>query len=187
MRVVFLGPPGAGKGTQAKMLSSDAKLAHISTGDMLRAAVAEGSDLGKRVQSIMDSGQLVPDDLIIDIIRERIAKPDATAGYILDGFPRTVKQAEALTAMLAKQGAAIDAVVSFELDETELLSRLANRRGAESRADDDVTVQKERLRVYKEQTEPLIEFYGSRGALRKVDASGSVDQVFQGLKQAVGR
>jgi adenylate kinase len=186
MRVVFLGPPGAGKGTQAKKLGESAGLAHISTGEMLRAAVQEGSDLGNKVKGIMDAGQLVPDELIVEIIRARIAKADCASGYILDGFPRTVRQAEALSAMLQQQGTKLDAIVSFELSEQALMDRLANRRGTEARADDDINVQRERLRVYQQQTAPLIDYYAARGTLRPVDASGDIEQVYQHLLQAVG-
>jgi len=181
MRVVLLGPPGAGKGTQAKLLAESHKLAHISTGEMLRASVQEGSELGKKVKDVMDAGQLVPDDLIVSIIEQRIQKPDCSAGYILDGFPRTLPQAKALDEMLKRLGSSIDGVVSFELHEQDVLDRLAHRRGAEARTDDNQATQLERLRVYKEQTAPLVEYYSKTGLLRPVNASGSIEEVRKNL------
>lgn len=185
MKVIFLGPPGAGKGTQAKLLAAKRHLAHISTGDMLRAAVAEGSDLGKQVKGVLDSGQLVSDDLIVQLIQERVQKSDCAQGYILDGFPRTVPQAEALKQMLAKAGAAITAVISFEVAEEAVLGRLTHRAGVEARADDAAEVQRERLRVYREQTAPLIDFYRKEHLLRPVDASGAVEAVQQLVESAL--
>ena len=181
-RLIFLGAPGAGKGTQAKLLSDDKSLAHISTGEMLRAAVAEGSELGQKVASIMESGQLVPDEMIVEIIGERIQKPDCQNGYVLDGFPRTVPQAEALAAML---GSAEAKVILFEVTMEDVEARLANRRSEENRADDSDDVQRERLRVYQEQTAPLISFYEERGDLIKVSGAGSIEEVYQRLLQAM--
>lgn len=181
-RLIFLGAPGAGKGTQAKLLCEELELAHISTGEMLRAAVAEGTELGKKVGSIMESGQLVPDDLIVELIAERIKKPDCEKGYILDGFPRTVPQAEALGAML---GSAEVTVVLFEVTMEDVEARLANRRSAENRADDSDDVQRERLRVYQKQTAPLISFYEERGLLTTISGAGSIEEVYGRLKQAV--
>lgn len=177
MKVVFLGPPGAGKGTQAKTLSERAGIAHISTGDMLRKAVAEGSELGKKVKEVIDSGQLVSDDLMIELIEQRTGQADCQKGYILDGFPRTVAQAEALNGMLQKRGAAISSVVLFELSDEALQARLAHRRGAEARKDDDAETQRERLRIYTQQTAPLIEYYDNKKLLTRVDANGTVEEV----------
>ncbi len=176
-KIVFLGPPGAGKGTQAKLLAAKQHLAHISTGDMLRSAVAEGTELGKEVKSILDSGQLVSDELIVQLIEERVKKPDCGQGYILDGFPRTVPQAEALQEMLAGSSSVLSAVVSFELSEQAVLDRLTHRAGVEARADDAAEVQRERLRVYNEQTAPLIEYYENLNLLRRIDASSSIEDV----------
>lgn len=182
MKVVFLGPPGAGKGTQAKLLAEGQGIAHISTGEMLRAEVGGGSELGKRVKGIMEAGQLVPDDLIVDIIGERVKKSDCAKGYILDGFPRTIPQAKALSEMLKKNQSKLDAVVSFEVSEQDILDRLAHRRGAEARADDNAATQLERLRVYREQTEPLIKFYADLGMLKTVNAAASIEEVYQRLE-----
>ncbi len=177
MKVVFLGPPGAGKGTQAKLLAEKKQLAHISTGEMLRAAVQEGSPLGLQVKDIMEGGKLVPDELMVGVIEDRIKKPDCKNGYILDGFPRTIAQAKALEEMLGKSGAKLDAVVTFDLDEKVVIARLEHRRGAESRADDEAEVQLKRMREYREKTEPLLGHYANSGLMRRVDASGSVEQV----------
>jgi adenylate kinase len=178
MKLVFLGPPGAGKGTQAKVLSEKRRLCHISTGDILRAAVAEGSELGQQVKGILDAGKLVSDELIIELIRERVKLPDCQAGYILDGFPRTVAQAEALDEMLARSGEKLDGVILFEITEEALKARLAHRRAAENRADDEEETQMARLRVYQEQTAPLITFYEKRGGLlKRIDATVSIEVV----------
>ncbi len=185
MKVVFLGPPGAGKGTQARLLAERKSIAHISTGEMLRAAVAAGTDLGKQVKDIIDSGKLVPDALMVALIEERVKAADCAKGYILDGFPRTVPQAEALATMLSATGVKLDAVVYFDVSESDLLRRLEHRRGVEQRADDSIETQLERLRVYREQTAPLVDFYRAKGALSSVDAAGSVDEVYLKLGQAL--
>lgn len=185
MILVFLGPPGVGKGTQAKLFSEARGIAHISTGDMLRAAIAAGTDLGKRVKTVMDSGQLVSDDLIIELINQRILESDCAKGYILDGFPRTITQAEALEKLLKKLNKTLDAVVYFDLPEEELLTRLAGRREQEARVDDTWEVQKERLRVYKNKTESLIDFYQKTGKLRKIESSGSVEEVLAKVQLAL--
>ena len=185
MKLIFLGPPGAGKGTQAKILSETKGIAHISTGDMLRAEVGRGSELGIQVKTLMDSGQLVPDELMLEVIKERLAQPDCKTGCILDGFPRTVVQAEALDEMLSDAGEKIDSACLFDLSEDALKARLANRRGEEARADDNEAVQLERLKVYHEKTAPLIEYYKNKDLLNVVESSGSVEQVQQNLLESL--
>ena len=181
MKLVFLGAPGAGKGTQAQMLAMKRAWAHISTGEMLRSAVSGGTELGKRVKDIMESGKLVPDELMVDLIRARIKEKDCAGGCILDGFPRTVAQATALAAMFRELGEKLAGVVLFEVPPADLEKRLASRRGTEARKDDSVEVQRERLRVYEQQTKPLIEFYEKAGLLLRVSAGGSIGEVQERL------
>ncbi len=185
MKIVFLGAPGAGKGTQAKIFCEERKFAHISTGDMLRAAVSSGSELGKKAKVIMDAGQLVPDTLIVDLIAARTQEADCLNGYVLDGFPRTVAQAQALAQMLAEKGESLSSVVLFELTEEEVNRRLAHRRGVEARSDDAEETQRKRQQVYREQTAPLIDYYRAQGLLKTVDASGTVEEVNAALQKAL--
>jgi adenylate kinase len=184
MRVVFLGPPGSGKGTQARLLAERLRVPPISTGEMLRAAVHEGTPLGGKVKAVMEKGDLVSDDLMIALIRERIAAPDA-AGFVLDGFPRTVDQAVALEKMLSGNEKAISAVVNLLVPETALIDRLAGRSGLERRADDGRDTVLERLRVYHEKSEQLIEFYRRRGLLTEVDGTGTVSEVTDRIGNAL--
>lgn len=184
-RLVLIGPPGAGKGTQAKILCEKLGIAHVSTGDMLRRAAEEGTELGLKAKGIMNAGQLIPDELMVSVIRERVGKPDCEKGYILDGFPRTVPQAEALKKMLAEEDAALSGVILFDVSDADIKARLSNRRSAESRADDSVEVQEKRLKVYREQTEPLIEYYRGLRLLSSVDGTGSIEEVSARLVQAV--
>jgi adenylate kinase len=177
MRVVFLGPPGSGKGTQAKLLAERLGVPAISTGDILRAAVREKTPLGIQAQAVMEKGDLVSDDLIVALIRERIARPDARGGFLLDGFPRTVAQGEALEKVLAGNGESLSAVINFLVPESELVGRMLGRATAEGRADDRPETIRERLRVYREKTEPLIGFYRKRDLLAEVDGVGGVDDV----------
>ena len=205
MNLILLGPPGAGKGTQAKRLEQTHGLIQLATGDMLRAAVASGSELGRRVKAIMDSCALVSDVIIIAMIAERIAEPDAANGFILDGFPRTVPQAEALDAMLAKRGSGLDYVILMEVDEAALIERLGgrftcakcgasyhdryNRPRAEGacevcgatdfvrRADDRPEAVATRLEAYRNQTAPILPYYRQRGILRSVDGMAEIDEV----------
>lgn len=177
MRIIFLGPPGAGKGTQAKRIATEFSIPHISTGDMLRAAVEAGTELGKYAKHIMDSGQLVPDETIIALIEQRVSEPDCSDGYILDGFPRTVPQAESLGSMLAARGESIDVVLLFDVPAEEVLRRMESRRASEGRADDASETQRERLKVYEAQTAPLIDFYKANGLLRVVSGVGSVEEI----------
>jgi adenylate kinase len=185
MRVVFLGPPGSGKGTQAGLLAERLRVPAISTGEMLRAAVHEGTPLGGKVKAVMEKGDLVPDDLMIALIRERIAAPDAAGGFILDGFPRTVDQAVALEKIPSGNEKAISVVVNLSVPEKALIDRLAGRSGLERRADDGRDTVLERLRVYHEKSEPLIEFYRRRGLLTEVDGTGTVSEITDRIGKAL--
>ncbi len=185
MRVVFLGPPGSGKGTQGALLAERLGVPAISTGDILRAAVREGTPLGRQAQAIMEKGDLVSDDLIIALIRERTSEGDARAGFILDGFPRTLAQAEALESMLAGNGDAVSAVVNFSVPESDLVSRMLGRAKAEGRADDRPETIRERLRVYRDKTEPLVDYYRKRDLLADVDGVGSREEIASRIDNAL--
>ncbi|HSJ40147.1 MAG TPA: adenylate kinase [Xanthobacteraceae bacterium] len=183
MRLILLGPPGAGKGTQAQRLIAKHGIVQLSTGDMLRAAVAAGTPVGLRAKSIMDRGELVPDDVVVAIIAERIDQPDAKRGFVLDGFPRTVPQAEALERLLAARGLKLDAVIELKVDEGILLRRIEKRiaemiaRGERVRADDNPEVLKGRLAAYRAQTAPLAGHYAAKGMLKSVDGMALIDEV----------
>ena len=205
MNLILLGPPGAGKGTQAKRLAQTHGLVQLATGDMVRAAIASGSELGRRIKAIYDAGQLVPDDIIIQMIAERIGQPDSARGFILDGFPRTVPQAEALDAVLAERGQALDHVILIEVDEAALVDRIAGRFTCQGcgasyheryrrpqvegvcdvcggtdlvhRADDRPEAVKTRFEVYRRQTEPILPYYRARGILRTVNGMADIDEV----------
>ena len=180
MKLILLGPPGAGKGTQAKIIEDRYGLVQLSTGDMLRAAVAAGTDVGKQAEAIMARGELVPDEIVVGIISDRVDEPDCAKGFILDGFPRNVAQAEALDEMLAEKGLALDAVVELAVDDAILVSRI-EKRAAETeggpRADDNVEALRKRLQVYHAQTAPLIGYYGNKGVLKTVDGMADIDAV----------
>ena len=188
MRLILLGPPGAGKGTQATRLVERHGIVQLSTGDMLRAAVAAGTPVGLRAKDIMARGELVPDEIVVAIVADRIDQPDARRGFILDGFPRTVAQAEALERMLRDKGLALDAVVELKVDDRILLDRI-RQRAAESagrvRADDTPEALEKRLKVYHAQTAPLVAFYRDKGLLRSVDGMASVDEVARQIEQAL--
>jgi len=185
MRIVFLGPPGSGKGTQAKLLAERLRVPAISTGDMLRTAVREGTPLGLQAKAVMEAGELVSDDLMIGLIRERISQPDARPGFLLDGFPRTVEQAVALDGLLKGNEKRLSSVVNLSVPEAVLIDRLAGRSGQENRSDDRRETVLERLRVYRQKTEPLTEFYRRRGLLTDVDGVGEVSEVADPLRRAV--
>ena len=191
MRLILLGPPGAGKGTQAQHLVAKYGLVQLSTGDMLRAAVKAGTPLGHKVQDIMARGALCPDDIVVTIVEERIAQPDARKGFILDGFPRTVPQAEALDRMLASHGIALDAVIELRVDEAALIRRIESRiaemkaRGEALRSDDNPDVLHRRLAAYREQTAPLIAYYRQHGMLHSVAGMAAIDVVGAAIERAL--
>jgi len=212
MNLILLGPPGAGKGTQAKRLTADLGIPQISTGDMLREAVREGSPMGLKAKSYMDAGALVPDEVVVGIVEERIQQPDCARGFMLDGFPRTTAQADALATMLEKKGLKLDHVVCIEADKEELVKRLSGRRtcrqcmapyhvlfhppkkegvcdkcGGElyQRDDDKEEAIRARLVTYESQTAPLIAYYEERGLLRRVNGLGTVEEVYERIKQAI--
>ncbi|MDE2180105.1 MAG: adenylate kinase [candidate division NC10 bacterium] len=213
MRLVLLGPPGAGKGTQAKLLTAKCDAAHVSAGDLLRQAVADGSELGQTAKPIMAQGALVPDGVVIELIEKRLRRPDCAGGYILDGFPRTLRQAEALSEVLKLLHAPLDMVLSVEVSEDDLVRRLAGRRVCRAcgsmfhvdtkpptrvgicdncggpllqRDDDKEDTIRHRLRVYREQTEPLIAYYDTMGLLRRIDGHGTIEEIAERIHQTVG-
>jgi adenylate kinase len=185
MRIVFIGPPGAGKGTQAKRVIEHLSIVHLSTGDMLRQARADGTELGKQAAAHMDSGGLVPDDLVVGIVVERIGQPDCAAGCLFDGFPRTIAQAEALDAQLDKIGTPVDMVLELQADQEELTRRMLERAKLEGRADDTPETIANRFQVYRDQTAPLLDYYGQQGKLVPIDGMGTPDEVFDRIRAAV--
>jgi adenylate kinase len=180
-RLIFLGPPGAGKGTQAKFLADAHGIPHISTGDILREAVAEQTPLGIKAQGYMDRGELVPSQLLYDLVRERLGKPDAQQGWILDGFPRNLPQAEFLGGLLPELQQECDRVVNFDVPDEALVTRMLSR----GRKDDNEDTIRRRLEVYREETAPLIDYYESRQKLVTVDGNQSMEEVTSALKQLV--
>lgn len=187
MRLILLGPPGAGKGTQAQKLVAKFKIVQLSTGDMLRAAVAAGTPVGKRAQEIMARGDLVPDDVMVEIIAGRLKQADVANGFILDGFPRTVAQAKALDALLEKLNLKLDAVVEMTVDEEELIARIVNRakETGGARADDNEETARRRFGVYVKQTAPVSGYYEGKGMLSRVDGMGSMDAVAKAIEAAL--
>lgn len=213
MNLIFLGPPGAGKGTQAKMVSEKYGIPQISTGDMLREAVAKGTELGRKAKEYMDRGELVPDEVVIGIVRERLQQPDCDRGFILDGFPRTLAQAEALDEMLKEMGKKIDAVINIVVPEEDVVKRITFRRTCKNcgavyhliynppqednkcdkcggelyqRDDDREETVRERYRVYRENTEPLIEYYRRKGVLYDVDGTKDIEGVWEQIDAILG-
>ncbi len=189
MKLILLGPPGAGKGTQAKILEEKHGCTQLSTGDMLRAAVAAGSEVGLQAKEIMERGDLVPDEIVVGIISDRVDEPDCASGFILDGFPRNVAQAEALDAMLENKGLSLDAVVELGVDDKILVGRIEKRAQETEggpRADDNVEALKKRLEVYHAQTAPLIGYYGDKGVLKTVDGMADIDDVSNQIAEVLG-
>ncbi|NUO72127.1 MAG: adenylate kinase [Frateuria sp.] len=187
MRLVLLGAPGSGKGTQAARLKADLNVPHISTGDMLRAAVAAGTPLGLKAKAVMDAGQLVSDDILLGMLEERLAQDDARNGFILDGYPRNLAQADALDHLLARIRQPLDAVVKLEVPGEAIVGRCQIRFQAEGRADDNPETVRKRLSVYAEQTAPVADFYARRGKLQVVDGVGSLDEITARIKRALER
>jgi len=187
MRLILLGPPGAGKGTQAQRLVAKHGLVQLSTGEMLRAAAEAGTPLGVHAREMMARGELVPDDMVVAIVSARIDEPDARRGFILDGFPRTLAQAEALERLLKDLGQDLDRVIFFDVPEAELLRRLAARRQVERRADDTDEAIKNRLRVYAAQTAPLLDYYRNHSLLVTVPGVGTVEAIGEAVRRALGR
>ena len=184
MNLVLFGPPGSGKGTQAKIVQERRGLPQLSTGDMLRAAIAAGTELGKRCKAIMDTGELVPDEIVVGIIAERYDQPDCAKGAVFDGFPRTIPQAEALDAMLAARKKKIDLVIELKVDDAVLIGRVEQRikeSGGVARADDTPETLKNRLAVYYKNTAPLLEYYKKQGKLVTVDGMAPIDQVTKAI------
>jgi adenylate kinase len=179
VRLILLGPPGAGKGTQAARLARELNAPHISTGVILREAAATGTELGKKAKTIMDEGHLVGDDVMLGIIRDRLTADDCASGYILDGFPRTIPQAQALDELLGERADPPVVIANLELDEDELRRRIAGRRSEDQRSDDAEETMLNRFTVYQEQTRPLLDYYGGR--VSAVDGKGSIDDVFERL------
>ncbi len=186
MDILLLGPPGAGKGTQGALLADALGLPKFATGDLLRDAVARGTPLGLRARAVMEAGELVSDEIILGVIRDELATPRAADGVIFDGVVRTIPQAEGMAAMLAERGRRVDHVLFFDVADQELLARLDRRRGIEGRADDDPAAVARRLRAYREQTAPVLDWYAERGGVTRIDAVGTVEAVAARVREALG-
>jgi len=189
MYLILFGPPGAGKGTQATILQLELGLPQLSTGDMLRAAIAAGTELGKRCKAIMERGDLVSDDVVVGIISDRLDQPDCAAGAVFDGFPRTIAQAQALDTMLAGRASQIDAVIELKVDDEAMVGRMESRvkeSGGSARADDTPETLRRRLEVYRRNTEPLLAFYRSQGKLKTVDGMAPIPQVASEIRAIIG-
>ena len=190
MNLVLFGPPGSGKGTQARILQERRGLPQLSTGDMLRAAIAAGTELGKKCKAIMDSGELVPDEIVVGIIAERYDQPDCAKGAVFDGFPRTIPQAEALDAMLKGRGRKIDLVIELKVDDAVLIGRVEQRikeSGGVARADDTPETLKNRLAVYYKNTAPLLDYYKNQGKLQTVDGMAPIEEVTKAIAAVLDR
>lgn len=185
MRLIFMGPPGAGKGTQAKIICTEKNIPQISTGDILRAAIQNGTEMGLKAKKFMDAGDLVPDDVVIGIIRDRLKESDCKNGFLLDGFPRTLEQARALDELLKSMGIALQVVLNLAVPDAELLKRLLERAKIEGRADDNEETIKNRLVNYNNKTFPLLDYYKNTGLLKEIDGLGSVEQITNLIRGAL--
>jgi len=187
MRLILLGPPGAGKGTQGAILGKALGVPKFATGDLLRDAVKRGTPLGQKAKAVMEAGHLVGDDIILGVMREEVGKPEAARGVIFDGVVRTIPQAEGLERILAERNRKLDAVLFFDVTDEEILSRLDRRRTLEGRADDDPAAVATRLRAYREQTAPVLDWYRRRNGVKAVPAVGTVDEIAARVRQALGK
>jgi len=185
IKAILLGPPGSGKGTQASFLVKKYSIPHISTGDILRAAVKEGTAIGMKAKSYMDKGDLVPDEVIVGIIKDRLQKNDCKSGFLLDGFPRTMPQADSLDAMLTDIHAELDHVLYITVDDQELVKRLLSRADIEGRSDDNLEIIKKRIKVYKDQTLPLVGYYKFKKVLHEIDGIGAVEEITKRITAAL--
>ena len=186
MDILLMGPPGAGKGTRGALLSETRGLPKFATGDLLRDAVKRGTPLGLRAKSVMEAGHLVSDDIIMGIVREELAKPEAAKGVIFDGVVRTIPQAEGVERLLSERGRRMDAVLFFDVSDEEILARLAKRRSVEQRADDDPQAVATRLAAYRQQTAPVLQWYERRNQLQRIPAVGTVNEIAQRVRQVLG-
>ena len=182
MRIVLLGAPGSGKGTQAELMVEELNAPHISSGELLRAAVKAGSELGKQAKAVMDRGELLSDDIMLGLIEERLGHDDIASGFILDGFPRNVAQAKALDALLDRLRIPLDEALQIDVDVEKVIERIAKRAAKEGRSDDTEEVVRNRMKVYADQTEPVVDYYAQKGVLSRVLGMGSIDEVFQRIK-----
>ena len=187
MRLVLLGPPGSGKGTQATSLKEHLQVPHISTGDLLRAEVAAGTELGKQAKAVMDAGNLVSDDILLGMLESRLSQADTAKGFILDGYPRNVAQANALGELLARLQQPLDAIVQLDVPTELLVERIAGRAKEQGRADDNPESVRQRLQVYNDSTAPVIDFYAGKGTLARVDGVGALDEVLARILAAIKR
>ena len=187
MDILLMGPPGAGKGTQGAILAQALGLPKLATGDLLRDAVKRGTPLGRKAKAVMEAGHLVGDDIILGVVREEVGKPEASKGVIFDGVVRTIPQAEGIERILGEKNRKMDAVLFFDVSDEEILARLDRRREIEGRADDDPAAVATRLRAYREQTAPVLEWYEQRGSVERIPAVGSVDEIATRVRRALGR
>ena len=182
MRIVIMGAPGSGKGTQAALIVKELDLDHISTGDLLRAAVAAGTELGKKAKEVMDRGELVSDEIVLGLLEERLLQENTKSGFILDGYPRNIAQAEALNELLERIGQPVEEALQIDVDEEQVVTRIAKRAALEGRSDDTEEVVRNRMKVYSAQTAPVVDFYAQTGVLSRVLGEGTIEEVFQRIK-----